>query len=335
MQTSISHVTFNEPMAEVNERDDVFISHASEDKDVFVRPLAQALVNLGLKVWYDEFSLQIGDNLRESIDKGLSNSNYGLIILSKNFFSKNWTKMELEGLIALYMKNKTRILPVWHGVNSEDVIRFSPMIATIFALSSSLGVENIAAKINRVAVGGPAEPYTTVQSESPFSFDEIDPTSVREMQNKRFRFLLRLYETRDPQQIKNDQYEVGEELGYSREVVDEVTKYLADKGYIEYPIIGSFVRITYYGMDYIESLIPDSALVRNARTGRLSILKELYANKGMGINMWDLKNKLKIPDDATMLDLVFYLNYAGLISPRWPFITITTEGIDFVEGYSF
>jgi len=38
---------------------DVFISHASEDKDAFVRPLALALCNLGVRVWYDEFSLRL------------------------------------------------------------------------------------------------------------------------------------------------------------------------------------------------------------------------------------------------------------------------------------
>lgn len=30
---------------------DAFISHASEDKDDFVRPLAQTLAQLGVKVW--------------------------------------------------------------------------------------------------------------------------------------------------------------------------------------------------------------------------------------------------------------------------------------------
>ena len=51
---------------------DVFISHASEDKDAIVRPLANALVNEGLDVWYDEFALHIGDSLRQKIDRGLA-----------------------------------------------------------------------------------------------------------------------------------------------------------------------------------------------------------------------------------------------------------------------
>ena len=38
---------------------DVFISHATEDKEEFVRRLAQALESSGLSVWYDEFTLRI------------------------------------------------------------------------------------------------------------------------------------------------------------------------------------------------------------------------------------------------------------------------------------
>ena len=44
-------------------RGDPFVLHASEDKDSFVRPLAHTLRVLGLEVWYDEFSLRIGDSL--------------------------------------------------------------------------------------------------------------------------------------------------------------------------------------------------------------------------------------------------------------------------------
>ncbi len=60
---------------------DIFISHASEDKDDFVRPLAIALIEKGFKVWYDELSLDVGDSLRQSIDKGLKNSRFGLVWL--------------------------------------------------------------------------------------------------------------------------------------------------------------------------------------------------------------------------------------------------------------
>lgn len=67
---------------------DVFISHASEDKDAIVRPLANALVNEGLDVWYDEFALHIGDSLRQKIDRGLAKNRVGLVVLSTSFINK-------------------------------------------------------------------------------------------------------------------------------------------------------------------------------------------------------------------------------------------------------
>ena len=56
---------------------DAFISHASEDKYDFVRPLAEGLRDRGLTVWFDEFELKVGDSLRSSIDRGLRQSRFG------------------------------------------------------------------------------------------------------------------------------------------------------------------------------------------------------------------------------------------------------------------
>ena len=67
---------------------DVFISHAWKDKDSFVRPLAKALQAKGLKVWFDESELKVGDSLRRSIDQGLAKSKYGIVVLSPNFFER-------------------------------------------------------------------------------------------------------------------------------------------------------------------------------------------------------------------------------------------------------
>jgi hypothetical protein len=60
----------------LEESHDFFISHASEDKDGLVRELAEALRTKGARVWYDEFTLRIGDSLRRNIDQGLANSRF-------------------------------------------------------------------------------------------------------------------------------------------------------------------------------------------------------------------------------------------------------------------
>ena len=108
---------------------DVFISHASEDKDAVVRPLAEELERLGAKVWYDEFELQIGDSLRESIDEGLSQSRYGVVVISEAFFGKNWTEYELNGLTARDMGSNKVVLPLWYEIDANTVKSYSPPLA--------------------------------------------------------------------------------------------------------------------------------------------------------------------------------------------------------------
>ena len=116
------------------EQYDVFISHASEDKEAFVRPLANALHDLGVSVWYDEFALSLGDSLSRSIDRGLSQSRYGLVVLSPDFFKKNWPEYEFRGLTAKEMQGGKVILPIWYGVTAEEVVRWSPPLADKYAL---------------------------------------------------------------------------------------------------------------------------------------------------------------------------------------------------------
>lgn len=108
---------------------DVFICHASEDKDRIVQPLAESLSELGARVWYDDFELTLGDSLRESIDQGLINSRHGIVILSESFFEKDWTKYELNSLTAMDVGNTKVILPLWYNVNREYVLQQSPALA--------------------------------------------------------------------------------------------------------------------------------------------------------------------------------------------------------------
>ncbi len=122
---------------------DVFISHAHEDKDYIVRQLADKLVDEGLKVWYDEFELNIGDSLRKSIDDGLANSQYGIVVLSKYFFSKDWPQEELNGLVA----KGSKILPLWHYISNEEVASYSPTLADKIAIDTSTSIDEVVAKI--------------------------------------------------------------------------------------------------------------------------------------------------------------------------------------------
>ena len=131
---------------------DFFICHASEDKESFVRQLATALQEAGASVWYDEFTLKVGDSLRREIDRGLANSRFGVVVISTSFFTKEWPQRELDGLFALDSQGGNRILPIWHEITEDMVLDHSPMLADRVALNTSLKtVDEIASELIHLA----------------------------------------------------------------------------------------------------------------------------------------------------------------------------------------
>ncbi len=133
---------------------DVFISHASEDKASVARPLAAHLQGFGLRVWLDEFELTLGDSLRRKIDRGLSLSRFGVVILSRDFFLKEWPNKELDGLVAREDGREKVILPVWHNISFDDIVKFSPVLAGKLAVSTSSSLVNVARQIHNAVLDG-------------------------------------------------------------------------------------------------------------------------------------------------------------------------------------
>jgi hypothetical protein len=128
---------------------DVFVCHASEDKDDFVRPLARGLETHGLKVWFDEFTLTVGDSLRRSIDHGLAGSRFGVVVISPDFLHKEWPQRELDGLVAREIDGVKVILPVWHNITADLIRKYSPTLADRLAVSSGRGLEHVTAALLR------------------------------------------------------------------------------------------------------------------------------------------------------------------------------------------
>lgn len=139
------------PVAAAPQRYDLFLSHASEDKNDIARPLYEALRTRGVTVWFDEAVLELGDSLRRKIDEGLRICRFGLVILSPNFFAKQWPQRELDGLVARETASGEKaILPVWHRLERDAVLQYSGTLADRVAAKSSDGLPAIVAKILRV-----------------------------------------------------------------------------------------------------------------------------------------------------------------------------------------
>lgn len=139
----------------MNQKPMAFISHDSNDKDEIARKIASKLTSMGCPVWYDEYSLKVGDSLRESIEKGIKECKHCIIILSKNFISNSgWTKTEFESVFArqIYEK-KNVVLPVWLDVEESDVYEYCPSLLNILALNWKVGEEEVCRKLFAKIIG--------------------------------------------------------------------------------------------------------------------------------------------------------------------------------------
>jgi len=131
-------------------RYDVFISHASEDKKEIADKLAESLRNRGIYVWYDKFVLDWGDSLMRKINEGIANSKFGIVILSHNFFNKEWPQQELDALFNKELLGGKTILPIWHNISKSEVAKYSPLIAGKLALNTSdLTIDGICEELQK------------------------------------------------------------------------------------------------------------------------------------------------------------------------------------------
>lgn len=137
----VAAVEANEPVAY-----DVFLSHASEDKDEIARPLANALTARGFTVWFDELNIRVGQSIRREIERGIREARFGLVIVSEHFMAKQWTQAELDALWGKKIAAKDdSLLPVWHKVTYDEVQQGLPLLAGLHALNTStMSIERIA-----------------------------------------------------------------------------------------------------------------------------------------------------------------------------------------------
>jgi hypothetical protein len=174
---------------------DVFISHASEDKPDVVVPLVDALKSAGLRVWLDRQELRVGDRLRAKIEEGLANSRCGIVVLSPNFFAKQWPQRELDGLFALEEAHATKlILPLWHGVDKFAVSSHSPILADRVAADTADGISIVVSKILQ-------------------AIEELPPSGSVDLAPTRLRLLVRMLDS------EPDHHGVVDFFGVHKEIV--------------------------------------------------------------------------------------------------------------------
>ena len=128
-----------------------FIAHDSRDKDEVARKVAVGLQRMMCPVWYDEFSLKVGDNLRDRIELGLKTCKKCVIVLSENFFSNNgWTKKEFDSIFTReILEERQLVLPIWCRVTKEQVFQYSPSLMNVKGVSWDLGEDEVCRQLYR------------------------------------------------------------------------------------------------------------------------------------------------------------------------------------------
>ncbi|MBY9064941.1 TIR domain-containing protein [Sphingomonas yunnanensis] len=152
---------------------DVFVSHAWEDKAGFVDNLVIKMKAAGLKVWYDTDAIEWGGSIRQAIDAGLAGSYFGIAVFSPDFFAKPWTNYELDGLLERAASGEGRLLPIWHRLSKDDVLRHAPSLANRAALNTSLSsADDIVAELVKLRDRYRAAAEEHESSEGPLSQSE-------------------------------------------------------------------------------------------------------------------------------------------------------------------
>lgn len=111
-----------------------------------------ALQKMMCPVWFDEFTLKVGDPLRESIEDGLKRCNKCILILTPNFLSnKGWTKAEFNSIFTReLLESRNLVLPVWAGVTSQEVYNYSPTLKDRVATNWGKGLDDVVRELLQV-----------------------------------------------------------------------------------------------------------------------------------------------------------------------------------------
>lgn len=141
---------------------DVFISHSAKDRE-FATSLATDLVQAGLRVWFDQWNIKVGDSLAQAIYKAIKESRFLLIVMSRDYFqSTTWTKQEWQYALANEIQDKgVRLIPVLYRdcdippmlrtkqwVDFRDQTQYKVILARLVS-----DLYSLASQVNIVTIG--------------------------------------------------------------------------------------------------------------------------------------------------------------------------------------
>ncbi|MBQ3427920.1 MAG: toll/interleukin-1 receptor domain-containing protein [Clostridia bacterium] len=134
---SVSKQSSKTGLSVAHKKYDVFISHANKDKIDYVDFLKENISQLGINVFYDKETLSWGDNWKQVILSGTADSEFAIIVISKNFFDREWTEKELEEFLNKQNERGQKIvLPLMYGISLDELKKHYPRLGDIQCISS-------------------------------------------------------------------------------------------------------------------------------------------------------------------------------------------------------
>lgn len=128
----------------------VFLSHCSDDKDMYVRPFARALEARGITYWLDEAELRWGDSLTQGVNRGLAISEYVVCFISDAFIERGWPAAELGAALSDQLSGGGKtVLPILIA-DSEIVFKECPLLRDLLARSWEDGIEALVEELVRM-----------------------------------------------------------------------------------------------------------------------------------------------------------------------------------------
>lgn len=121
---------------------EVFVSYASGDREV-AEAIARGLTELGIPTFFDRFSIEVGESVVESVQRGLASAKFGVIVVSPDSLTKNWPRAEVKQLMRAQIEDRTRLLPVWHNVTAAEVREHQPGLEDVWAANTAAGLRAV------------------------------------------------------------------------------------------------------------------------------------------------------------------------------------------------
>lgn len=94
---------------------DVFISHASEDKETIARPIFEACAKLKIKAFLDEAHIGWGEDFTKKINTALGAARTVLCVISQTAVTKEWPLAEINTALSMDVIGQKKVVPLIVG----------------------------------------------------------------------------------------------------------------------------------------------------------------------------------------------------------------------------